>query len=132
MNGLTLAYIGDGYYELKIRKHLIDLKLTDVNDLHKQAIKYTSGQSQAQIMDYLMTLDTLSTEDIDFYKRGRNASSRGRGSMDAKTYGHATGFEAMIGGLYLHNIQRADDIIALAIAWIEKGSTHGKNSGQKT
>lgn len=131
MNGLTLAYIGDGYYELKIRKHLIDLKLTDVNDLHKQAIKYTSGQAQSNIMDYLMTLQFLSEEEIDTYKRGRNASSKGRRSLDAKTYGQATGFEAMIGSLYLHNIERADEVIAIAIAWVEKGLTHGENSGQK-
>ena len=50
VNGLTLAYLGDSYYELKVRTHLVDNKWTDVNDLHKKAITYTSGSAQANIM----------------------------------------------------------------------------------
>lgn len=51
-NGLTLAYIGDSAYELYIRKHLLKLGYTKVNDLHKHAIKYTSGEAQASVIRY--------------------------------------------------------------------------------
>ena len=69
-NGLTLAYIGDAIYELKIREYLLTQNYTKVNDLHKHAIKYTSAISQAQIIDYLM--QSLTEEEIEYYKRGRN------------------------------------------------------------
>ena len=121
LNGLTLAYLGDSYYELSIRAYLIDKKLTDVNDLHKEAIKYTSGTAQAHIMNFLLEHNLLSEAEQDLFKRGRNASGRGRKNIDAKTYTHATGFEALIGGLYLTNKDRADDLIKEAITWIEKG-----------
>lgn len=127
MNGLTLAYLGDSYYELSVRKYLIDQKWTDVNDLHSRAIKFTSGAAQALIMDYLIKENKITEEEHDLFKRGRNASGRGRGNVDAKTYAHATGFEAMIGGLYLSQRSRADQLIIEAITWIEKGLAHGKN-----
>lgn len=127
MNGLTLAYLGDSYYELSIRTHLINQKWTDVNDLHKFAIKFTSGTAQAKIIDYFIEDNALTEEEIDLFKRGRNASGRGRGNIDAQTYAKATGFEALIGGLYLKDKERCDALIIKAIMWIEKGQTHGKN-----
>jgi ribonuclease III family protein len=121
LNGLTLAYIGDSYYEFKIRMYLIEQKMTNVNDLHKQAIRFTSGQAQAKIMTYFNEQNVLSETEIDLFKRGRNASGPGRKNMDAKTYHLATGFESLIGGLYLSNKERADHMIDLAIAYIMKG-----------
>jgi ribonuclease III family protein len=131
LNGLTLAYIGDGYYELKIRMYLIGLNMTNVNDLHKQAIRFTSGQSQAKIMNYLTQENLLTASETDLFKRGRNASGPGRKNIDAKTYHLATGFESLIGGLYLKDTKRADDLIALAITYIEKGDFNGKNGSEK-
>lgn len=128
LNGLTLAYIGDSYYELSIRKHLLDLKLTNVNDLHKRAIKYTSGQAQAMIMNYLIERSLITESEIETFKRGRNSSGPGRKNIDAKNYHLATGFEALIGYLYLHDTPRADVIIHMAISFIEKGDFNGKNS----
>jgi ribonuclease III family protein len=121
LNGLTLAYIGDSYYELKIRMYLIEQKMTNVNDLHKQAIRFTSGLAQAKIMNYLNDQNLLSETEIDLFKRGRNVSGPGRKNIDAKTYHLATGFESLIGGLYLTSKERADQLIDLAIAYIVKG-----------
>lgn len=129
MNGLTLAYLGDAYYELSVRQHLIERKLTNVNDLHKQAIKYTSGTAQAKIIEYLMDNHLISELEIETFKRGRNASGPGRKNIDAKAYHYATGFEALIGWLFLEDKNRADAIIQCAIAFIEEGALHGKNSG---
>ena len=131
LNGLTLAYIGDSYYELLVRMYLIDQKLTAVNDLHKRAILFTSAQAQSQIINHLIDDGCLANDEIDLYKRGRNAAGRGRHNVDAKTYAQATGFEALIGGLYLLNQKRADDLIVEAIKWIEKGKPHGKSGGKE-
>lgn len=128
MNGLTLAYIGDAYYELYIRRYLIDKKITHVNQLHKTAIKYTQGEAQSRIITYFIEKDLLVEEEISLYKRGRNASGPGRKNMDAKTYHQATGFESLIGALYLENLNRCDELIKIAITYIENGDLNGKNS----
>ena len=128
LNGLTLAYIGDAYYELSIRMYLIQNRLTNVNDLHKKAIKFTAGTAQASIMIKMMEENKVSENEIETFKRGRNASGPGRKNMDAKTYHYATGFEAFIGDLYLNNKNRADELIQLAILYIEKGDFNGKDS----
>ena len=120
--------MGDAYYELSIRKHLIEQKLTNVNDLHKKAIKFTSGHAQAAIMTYFIEQALISDHEMDLFKRGRNASGPGRKNIDAKTYHLATGFETLVGYLYLNHTERADEIIKLAISYIEKGDFNGKNS----
>jgi len=128
LNGLTLAYIGDAYYELNVRMHLIDKKLTNVNDLHKQAIRFTSGVAQAKIMNFYIDTLAITEDEVDLFKRGRNASGPGRKNIDAKTYHEATGFEALIGYLYLNNKVRADELIKSGIRFIEEGDIYGKNS----
>ena len=60
-NGLTLAYIGDAYYEMWIRNYGLTLGLTLVNDLHNLAIRYTNSKSQAQAAYYL--IDNIYTEE---------------------------------------------------------------------
>ncbi len=121
MNGLTLAYLGDGYYEFKIREYLIHKGLTDVNQLHHQAVSFTSGVAQAKLIDYLMDKALLSEKEISLFKRGRNASGQGRKNIDAKTYQSATGFEALIGGLFLSDRNRADQIIEMCIDLVDRG-----------
>ena len=128
LNGLTLAYIGDAYYELSVRTYLVQNKLTNVNDLHKKAIQFTSGAAQASIVIQMIEKNIISENEIETFKRGRNSSGPGRKNIDAKTYHYATGFEALIGDLYLNNIDRADELIKLAILYIEKGDFNGKDS----
>lgn len=128
LNGLTLAYIGDAYYELKIRTYLIEKKLTNVNMLHKQAIRFTSGIAQAHIMKHFIDDELINEDEMDLFKRGRNASGPGRKNMDAKTYHMATGFEALIGYLYLNDLNRANQLIDDALRYIEKGDFNGKDS----
>lgn len=103
-NGESLAYIGDAVYEVKIREYLLQKGYQDVNKLHKYAIKFTSGENQSQIMDYLINQNVLTEEEISYFKRGRNSShSKNRRSISVISYKKATGFEAMIGFLYLSN-----------------------------
>jgi ribonuclease-3 family protein len=128
LNGLTLAYIGDAYYELKIRDYLLSKGLTNVNQLHKYAIKFTKGEAQANIISYFIEEELLSEEEMNLYKRGRNQSGPGRKNIDAKVYHQATGFESLIGGLYLHDLKRCDELIDKAMIYIEGGDTNGKSS----
>ena len=113
INVITLAYMGDAVYEVYIREDLIKKGLAMVEDLQKEAIKYVSAKSQARILKYLLDIGYLSNEEIDVVKRGRNYK---RGShpknTDIITYKNSTGFEALIGYLYLSDkIDRVTEIV---------------------
>jgi ribonuclease-3 family protein len=115
-NGLTLAYLGDAIYELKIRAYLLDQGLTKVNDLHQSAIQYT--QSSAQAFCALKLLDGFYTDkEINVFKRGRNQSASHKPkNTDIQTYNQSTGFEAVIGYLYLKKEnERLDALMNKAI-----------------
>lgn len=121
LNGLTLAYMGDSVFEQYVRQHLISLGLTKVNQLHKEATKYTSGAAQAGFMQYLLNNDLLTEEEIGIFKRGRNSHAHtARKNIDLQIYMIATGFEALIGYLYLtNNSVRLEQIIDLRLKWEE-------------
>lgn len=113
INVITLAYMGDAVYEVYIREDLIKKGIAKVEDLQKEAIKYVSAKSQARILKYLLDIGYLSNEEIDVVKRGRNYK---RGShpknTDIITYKNSTGFEALIGYLYLNDkIDRVTEIV---------------------
>lgn len=107
--------------ELSIRKYLLDQGLTKVNDLHKQAIRFTSATGQGKAMQALLE-SGLSETEIGAFRRGRNSETiRKPKNADLATYHLATGFEALIGFLYLEGHQeRLDDIIAKSILAVEQ------------
>ncbi len=119
-SGESLAYLGDCIYELEIRKHLISTGLTKVDNLHKQAINYTSAVAQADIVDYLLDNNLLSEEEIAVYKRGRNSNhSANRRKISRVAYQKSTGLEALIGFLYLsEELNRLNEIILHAKNYI--------------
>lgn len=123
LNGESLAYLGDAIYELKIREYILDRGYQDVNKLHKYAVKFTSGEAQAKIMEYFLANEILTEEEITYYKRGRNSHhSKNRRSISVVSYKMATGFEAMIGYLYLSKKEeRLDEILQLIVKAIEEG-----------
>ncbi|WP_446898028.1 Mini-ribonuclease 3 [Clostridium sp. LBM24168] len=101
LNPLVLAFIGDSVYEVFIRSYLV-VKNRDmsVHKLHVKAIKFVKAHSQSEIIKQLF--NELSDEELYFFKRGRNAKS---GTIpknaDVQEYRFATGFETLVGYLYL-------------------------------
>ena len=122
LNGLSLAYIGDCVYEIYVRKHFIFKGYSKVNDLHNLQQIYTKGERQSFYVQYLLNNDILKEDEIEIYKRGRNSHIHSRrANMDVKTYLEATGFEALIGYLYLqNNISRLEELINLIFKLGEK------------
>ncbi len=112
-NGLTLAYIGDAVYELRIRNYLLSQNLTKVNELHKKAICYTQGKSQSYAMHYFLDNNLLTDEEVSMFKRGRNSNvGKIRKNISRADYLEGTGFESLIGYLYLSNkMDRMNEII---------------------
>lgn len=97
---LTLAYIGDSVYELVIRTLLVSCGNTPVNQLHHKATQMVKASAQAQMIRKLEPL--LTEEERAVYRRGRNAHSPTMAKHATMSdYRHATGFEALIGYLYL-------------------------------
>ena len=110
-NGVTLAYIGDAFYELKIREALLEKGLVKVDKLHNEAIRYTSAEGQKNAIDKIFPL--LSEEEVLYFKRGRNqTTNRKARNADIGTYKQATGFEALFGHLYLTKQEaRIDELL---------------------
>lgn len=115
---LTLAYLGDAVYEVVIRTIVVSKGNTQVNKLHKKSSALVKAEAQANIIKGIMEI--LNEEEIGYYKRGRNAKSyTSAKNATIADYRMATGFEALIGYLYLSNqsermmflIQKGLDII---------------------
>ncbi|MGI6392862.1 MAG: Mini-ribonuclease 3 [Candidatus Izemoplasmatales bacterium] len=122
-SGLSLAYLGDAYYELMIRKHLLNKGYTKVNDLHKQAVRYTSAKGQSIAMARLLETGLTELEE-SIFKRGRNAVATHKPkNVSLATYHQASGFEAVIGHLFLEGEhQRLEEIVKIAIMAVEENS----------
>ena len=97
---LTLAYIGDGVYELIIRTILVKKGNCPVNRLHKKASSLVKAGAQSAIMKVIE--EELTPEELSVYRRGRNAHSPTMAKHATMAdYRRATGFEALMGYLYL-------------------------------
>ena len=97
---LTLAYIGDGVYELIIRTILVKKGNCPVNRLHKKASSLVKAGAQSAIMGVIE--EELTPEELSVYRRGRNAHSPTMAKHATMAdYRRATGFEALMGYLYL-------------------------------
>ncbi len=121
MSPLVLAYLGDTVYESYIREHLIRQNINrKVNDLHKSAIQYSKAKAQATIIHELQ--DELTEEEIRIFKRGRNQKPHtSPKNADIIDYKCATGFEALIGYLYLsEDRERLEYIVQKSIEIIER------------
>jgi len=119
MNGLTLAYIGDAYYELIIRKYLLKKGFTNTKILHNLAVQYTSGNTQGLIMKYLLKQNFLKEEEIEAFKKGRNNNHKKVRKDSLELTILATGFESLIGYLGLNDETRMMEIINYAINFVE-------------
>ncbi|MBF4695868.1 Mini-ribonuclease 3 [Fusibacter ferrireducens] len=119
LNPLKLAYLGDAVYEAYIRTYIISKYTMTPNEMSKLAVKYVKASAQAKIVLFLQ--DELSEAEWTIVKRGRNQKS---GSVPKNAilsdYKYATGFEALIGYLYLTGEKtRIYQIIGRAIEIIE-------------
>ncbi|MCI5726742.1 MAG: Mini-ribonuclease 3 [Clostridium sp.] len=101
LNPLQLAFIGDGVFEIFVRNEILySNKELLPNKMHKEAIKFVKAKSQAEIIHKLE--DELNEDEMYIYKRGRNAKSATvPKNADVRDYRMATGFEALVGYLYL-------------------------------
>ena len=102
---LTLAYIGDAAYELVVRTCLVDQGNSRPDKLHLKASSMVKAAAQAAMAEALK--DSLTEEELSVYRRGRNAKSPTMAkNASMSDYRKATGFEALMGYLYLKGEQK--------------------------
>ena len=112
---LTLAYVGDGVYDLIIRTVVVERANRPANELHRITVKYVSANAQSKIVQALM--DELTEEEQSVYRRGKNSKPHTTAkNASVADYMKATGFEAVIGYLYLTDqMSRILELIRLGI-----------------
>ncbi len=116
---LTLAYIGDAVFDIVIRSILVNKGNTPVNKLHQRASQVVKAQTQAAMVMAIM--DQLTDAEADWYRRGRNSKphtkAKNASTMD---YLEATGFEAVLGYLYLTgDMDRICELVSRGVEAVE-------------
>ncbi len=100
MGALSLAFAGDAVYELFIRQYILSKGDAKVKTLHNDCVRLVNADFQAAAMD--MLLPHLTEEETAVFKRGRNAHAGHTPKNKSEAIYHkSTGFEALIGYLYL-------------------------------
>ncbi|MBS7304035.1 MAG: ribonuclease III [Lachnospiraceae bacterium] len=101
---LTLAFLGDCVFDLIIRTVIVERGNRTAESLHKKKSVVVKAQTQARMAELL--LPSLSEEELAVYKRGRNAKSYSTAkNASVSDYRKATGFEALLGYLYLQDME---------------------------
>ena len=110
LNPLVLAYIGDAYFHLFVRGRILSYEQSKVQVLHQFSAQMVSAVWQDKA--YRAIEHLLTPEEIGVYKRGRNAKSHAPRSASVAQYHSSTGFEALLGYLYL--MERNERLYELA------------------
>lgn len=108
---LILAHIGDAVYEVVIRTITLSRGNRAIEKVHKEATKYVNAGTQAEMADKIY--DLLTPEEAEAYRRGRNAKSATKAkNASISDYRKATGFEALMGYLYISgNTERMLELV---------------------
>ena len=114
INVQILALLGDAVFSLYIREKLLTIGINDPNILQKKSIEYVSAKGQVKILNNLINNNILTEEEISIVKRGRNNKKDNHPkNTDIITYKLSTGFETLLGELYLNNKIRLKEILNL-------------------
>lgn len=101
-SGNVLAFVGDAVLSLQVREYLVSKGITQTKKLQETSVKFVSAKAQANFVNYFLDQNILKEDEIQIFKRGRNAKSQTMAkNADMITYRLSTGFEALWGYLYL-------------------------------
>ena len=113
LNNIVLAFVGDAVYSLKTREKYalsLDAKPSAVSDVCSEIV---SAKSQARKVGKLIERGVLTDEEIEIFKRARNTKKANKAkNASVNDYHKSTGFEALLGYLYLTGQDERLDMIA--------------------
>ncbi len=123
---LLLAYIGDGLYDLAVREYMVSNFPGSVNAINHKKTTFVCAHAQSEIMGYFIGQELLTEEEMAVYRRGRNQKSQTHSKNSSiQEYRRATGFEALIGYLYLsEQYERMIELEARGIAHLQELEDH--------
>ena len=108
LSPLILAHVGDAYFHLFVRTRLLQVT-HNITKLHDLSAQIVSATAQAKIYRELETF--LTDDERDIFRRGRNAKSHAPRKATVAEYHASTGFEALLGEMFLRqNFSRLDEI----------------------
>ena len=121
LNTTTLAYLGDAVFEVIVREKIVTEKPGDAGRAHHTAVRYVSAAGQAKAAKAMVASGFLTEDEERIYKRARNHRSLSRPqNADPREYKIATGFEALLGYLYLADErERLREIAAEAVRIVD-------------
>lgn len=124
LNSVALAYVGDAVFELHVRHYLIRSGQVNPHKIHGRAVQFVSAKAQAKIIKDWLHRGILTEEEQGVVRRGRNAkTSTVPKNTTVQAYRYATGFEALLGYLYLqHLVERLNELMDEAIDYIERNN----------
>jgi len=110
----VLAYVGDAVYELFVRTLLIERGVRRPDELHRQAVELVRAEAQARFVQEI--LPDLTEDERELIRRGRNSKAgHVPKGVDPIAYRYSTGFEVLLGYLYLCGRQeRLEEILAMS------------------
>ena len=119
LSPLTLAFTGDAVFSLFIREMLVCQANRPVGELHKLSVGWVKAEAQSKGMHAILPL--LTEKETEVFKRGRNAhTSHTPKNQSGCDYHYATGFEALVGYLYLKDeTERLNQLLNEVIKAIE-------------
>ena len=122
VNAVTLAFLGDAAYTLFVRERLVKSNTGKAADLQRAAGKVLSAKGQSVFLDKVLPLFTQEEEEV--YKRGRNAKKPTKSKhASVSEYARSTGFEAVLGYLYLSgDLER----IAYLLSFLDEDELKGQ------
>ena len=123
---LTLAYIGDCVFDLVVKNLVIHKGNRQVQKLHQETSRYVQASAQSQMMRTIQ--QHLTEEEHAVYRRGRNTKSVSATKNQSITdYRRATGFEALIGYLYLKKEwKRLLELVKIGLDSLEEQNLYGR------
>ena len=112
VNIRVLAFLGDAIFSLYVREKLIESGINNAKILQDKSIKYVSAKGQVEILNNLINNSILTEEELDIVRRGRNYKNDSHlKNTDIVTHKTSTGFEALLGDLYLNDKDRLYEIL---------------------
>ena len=112
INIQILALLGDAIFSLYVREKLLRLGINNAKKLQTKSIEYVSARGQVKILNELTDKNILTEEELDIIKRGRNNKKDNHPkNTEIIIYKLSTGFEALLGDLYLNNKERLEEIL---------------------
>ena len=112
INIQALALLGAAVFSLYIREELIKLGINNTQKMQKKIVEYVSAKGQVRELNNLIDKNFLTEEELDIVKRGRNNKKESHPkNTEITTYKKSTGFEALLGDLYINNKDRLKEIL---------------------